>query len=332
MPRYARVLTILLALATTVLAAPPAASAAAGATPVPAPDVTPLAQWSQGCPAAGGAPAPARRLVVHHTHEPVAHHPDDVPAVLNQICRGHRQRGFQTVGYHYLIDPWGRVWQGRGVLPGGDVARQPVGAHAQGFNTGSVGIALIGDFSTQPPSEAALDTAAALMAWLADGAGLDPSAGTVMTSSGGETTRQPAGTSVHLDVVGGHRDTSHTDCPGEHLYALLDDLRADVAGRIDAARRPAPAPVAVGPNEVAPERLERMRGKLEVRPPTAGSPVMLPERGDGTVSSIAPSWPTGSLFDPLTPATSPRGGRVSLLDVIAVLTELAAAQEGVAGR
>src|SRR5438093_1299217 len=68
-----------------------------------------------------------------------------------------------------------------------------------------------------------------LLAWRLDVAHVNPSARTVMTSGGGDTTRYPAGAKVKLRTISGHRDTGITDCPGIILYAMLPGIRTRVA-------------------------------------------------------------------------------------------------------
>lgn len=207
---------------------------------VHAPTVVPRAQWDpQGtCPPATEPAVRPRRIHLHHTHVPVVEHPDEVPDALRAICAAHRGRGFDDIGYHWAIDPFGTIWQARGPDLGAPDGRVLLGAHAQGFNHDSIGVVLIGDFDLAPPSPQALDALEHLLAHLAHRHGLDPRAKVATTSHGGPSTRFPAGTTVDLHALAGHRDTGRdTACPGEHLYALLPELRARVADRVAAATR-----------------------------------------------------------------------------------------------
>lgn len=185
------------------------------------------------------APITPTRLHLHHTHIPVVHTPEEVPEALREIARFHRQtRGFSDIGYHYLIDPYGRIWQGRGpVLSATSRGAIIEGAHAQGFNRDSIGIALIGDFDGAPPAPDALAATIELMGWLAFAHGLDTTSTTEAVSTGGALCRYAAGETVRLPVLLGHRDTAlDTACPGDHLHALLPDLRVAVQDRADTLR------------------------------------------------------------------------------------------------
>jgi hypothetical protein len=119
-------------------------------------------------------------------------------------------RGWGDIGYNYLIDPAGRVYEGRA---GGD---DVVGAHTEHFNYGAVGIALMGDYTAARPSAAMLGALRHLLIMLADRYGIDP-----------EGAYFEDGTMYRL--IGGHRDFNYTLCPGINVYSLLPRLRQDVA-------------------------------------------------------------------------------------------------------
>jgi hypothetical protein len=236
-------LIVTLALSLLAVAAP-----AAAAEP-PAPTVIPRSEWDPAglCPAGSGDATPPSRVHLHHTHIPVVHAPEEVPEALQAICRFHRgDRGWSDIGYHYLIDPYGRVWQGRGALPSEAGATVIEGSHAQGFNSGGIGIVLIGDFDLAPPTDEALAATIELAGWLSHRYGLDAAASVGAVSGGGSSTRFPEGTHVDLPVVSGHRDTGNgTSCPGEHLYALLPHIREGAvahAATLAAIAEEAPAP------------------------------------------------------------------------------------------
>ncbi len=201
---------------------------------VDAPTVVPRSEWDPAgdCPFVGGDRSVPERVQLHHTHIPVVEAPDETPEALQSICRSHRDR-FSDFGYHYAIDPYGKIWQGRGPMPedvGGPVRN---GAHAQGFNEASMGVALIGDFDEAPPTAEALEATTALLAFLADAYDMDPGATVGTESTGGNATRFPEGTHVELPAIAGHRDTGKdTSCPGEHLYELLPEIRQAVAERL----------------------------------------------------------------------------------------------------
>jgi uncharacterized protein with LGFP repeats len=152
-----------------------------------------------------------------------------VPAIIRAIYRYHAvSRGWGDIGYNVLVDRFGRLWEGRY----GGLASTVIGAHAGGFNTGTVGIAMLGDYSRADPTEAMIDAVEAFTAWKFSRFDIDPRASTTLTSAGGGTSRYPRGTEVTVPTVFAHRDVGSTDCPGRLGYARLPEIRAGVAQRL----------------------------------------------------------------------------------------------------
>ena len=129
-----------------------------------------------------------------------------------------KSNGWNDIGYNFLVDRYGTVYEGRY----GGIDRNVIGAHARGFNTGSVGVAVIGTFGDSAVPPAASRALEKLLAWRLDLAHVDPGA-TVSVVSGGSERFLP-GVPVTLRAVSGHRDTGQTSCPGDILYAQLGDI------------------------------------------------------------------------------------------------------------
>jgi N-acetylmuramoyl-L-alanine amidase/FlgD Ig-like domain len=166
-----------------------------------------------------------RLAIVHHTAGRNGYGPDQSAAIVRAIQVYHvKANGWNDIGYNLLVDKYGQVFEGRV----GGVDRNVVGAHARGFNSSSVGIALLGSYGNEavsPEAEAALE---AVLAWRLDVAHVDPLATATVVTSGNE--KFAAGASVALRAVSGHRDTGSTSCPGNMLYARLSSLAQRVAG------------------------------------------------------------------------------------------------------
>jgi hypothetical protein len=164
--------------------------------------------------------APEVRLVfVHHTATTNAYTPDQAAAIVRGIDVFHvRARGWDDIGYNFLVDRFGRVYEGRA----GGMTRNVIGAHALGFNRGSVGIAVIGNFMTAKPTTAAIQSLERLIAWRLDLAHVDPVSSLAFVSGGSERIRK--GVTVKLRAVSGHRDTGATSCPGTFLYSQLNRI------------------------------------------------------------------------------------------------------------
>src|SRR4029077_3050262 len=118
---------------------------------------------------------------------------------------------------------YGQVFEGRY----GGVDRPVIGAHAEGFNTGSVGVALIGDYSSTRLPAAAKTALEQVLAWRLDLAHVDPLSTLTWLSEGNP--RFPKNVPVFLRAISGHRDTGFTDCPGNALYADLPLIARAVA-------------------------------------------------------------------------------------------------------
>ena len=161
---------------------------------------------------------------MHHTAGANGYTAAQSAAIVRAIQIYHvKGNGWNDIGYNFLVDKYGQVFEGRY----GGVERNVIGAHAEGFNTGSVGIALLGTYGDTKPTAKALDAIAALIAWRLDVAHVDP-ASRLSWISGGNA-RFPSGTPVPLAAVTGHRDTGPTSCPGNALHAQLPAIARKAA-------------------------------------------------------------------------------------------------------
>jgi N-acetylmuramoyl-L-alanine amidase len=172
-------------------------------------------------------PSYARTLqlgLVHHTAGSNSYTASQSAAIVRGIEVYHvKGNGWNDIGYNFLIDKYGQVFEGRY----GGIDKNVIGAQAEGFNTGSFGVALLGTYSTAAPSSAAKTALVNLLAWRLDVAHIDPLSNITFTSGG--NARFPAGTPVFLRAVSGHRDTGFTSCPGAVLYAQLGALARQAA-------------------------------------------------------------------------------------------------------
>jgi hypothetical protein len=161
---------------------------------------------------------------VHHTVNTNSYTKSQSASIVRGIELYHvKSNGWNDIGYNFLVDKYGQIFEGRY----GGVTKPVVGAHALGFNTGSVGIAVIGDYGSTSITPAARAALVSLIAWRLDLAHVDPLSKVVRVSAGNP--RYPAGRAVTLNAISGHRDVYPTSCPGGSLYALLPSIRAAVA-------------------------------------------------------------------------------------------------------
>jgi hypothetical protein len=262
----------------------------AAATPEPgtAPPIIRRAAW-------GGDGVPPRVppsygqvkvAFVHHTVSANEYGREDSAGIVLAICKYHRDtNGWNDIGYNFLVDKYGQVFEGRA----GGVEAAVVGAHAQGYNDISTGVATIGTFTETAPGDAALEAVAHLLGWKLSLHGVPVEGDIVVRSGGGSLNRYPAGTQVRLNRICGHRDGDSTTCPGEALYGRLADLRrraAQYAGPV------APAPVvtlAAGTQPVRYGETVRVSGVVRGANglPAAGVPVSVQKRGPTAWVTVA---------------------------------------------
>ena len=172
--------------------------------------------------------ATVKMAFVHHTAGGNDYTKADAPAIVRGIYAYHTQAlGWDDVGYNFLIDRFGTIYEGRY----GGVTKGVVGAQVLGFNTGSTGISIIGTYISEAPPAAAVTSLEDLLAWKLALGGLDSSGSAKMTC--GSTEKFKAGATVTLPVIAGHRDANYTECPGNALYALLPTVRATVGRLLD---------------------------------------------------------------------------------------------------
>lgn len=150
------------------------------------------------------------KIIIHHTATPNDPKQDPAATVRAVYYYHAVTRGWGDIGYNYLIDRLGNIYEGR---KGGEGV---VGGHDYGFNEGSVGISLIGDFQSEPPTEAMMNALARLVAWVCDRYGIDPTGRSIFRD-------------LDLPNIAGHRETKSTTCPGDQVQNRLPALRERVA-------------------------------------------------------------------------------------------------------
>jgi hypothetical protein len=163
-----------------------------------------------------------RTAFVHHTVSLNDYTAAEAPEVVLGMCRFHRNtNGWNDIGYNFLVDRFGTIYEGRA----GGVDRPVIGAQAQGYNRQSTGIANIGTFTATRQAPAALAAIARLIRWKLPLSGAPTAGNATLTSAGGASSLFPAGARVTVPRVAGHRDVDATECPGDALYAQLPELR-----------------------------------------------------------------------------------------------------------
>jgi len=200
--------------------------AGAAAAPHDGPAIHGRSEWGAAPPASSPTTAPAVKMaIVHHTAGSNNYTPEQVPSIIAGIQTYHqRSQGWNDIGYNFLVDKFGRIWEGRA----GGIGAAVVGAHASGANTGSVGVSVLGDYTSSGASAAAIAAVGAVIGWKFALHGVDANATTTVT--GNESNKFTPGQVVTLPTIVGHRDVGTTSCPGM-IQGQLDLIRSFAAAR-----------------------------------------------------------------------------------------------------
>ena len=214
---------------------------------------------------------PIQKLIVHHTA--TSNSDPDPQATIRSIYYYHAvTQGWGDIGYNFLIDEAGNVYEGRasrtyanGEYPTGEdlEGRGVTAGHAYGYNSGTVGMALLGTLTSRDATAPARDALERLLAWKADRHGIDPQGSSLYTNP-------VNGTQATFPNVAGHRDVNSTECPGDAFYATLPSVRSSVAARISGVAATVP-----GAPELTAKRPATGKGvQLSwTVPPDGGSPI-----------------------------------------------------------
>jgi hypothetical protein len=177
------------------------------------PEIFSRAQWGADERLRDGSPSygEIHAGFVHHTVNANDYSRAEVPSIIRGIYAYHTQsRGWSDIGYNFLVDRFGRIWEGRA----GGVSKPVIGAHTLGYNDDAFAMSAIGNFEEARPSQAVIDAYGRLMAWKL--ALHDVDASDTRVSLNGDVFR----------AINGHRDAGSTACPGRYLYAELPEIRS----------------------------------------------------------------------------------------------------------
>ncbi|HEU4657794.1 MAG TPA: N-acetylmuramoyl-L-alanine amidase [Capillimicrobium sp.] len=205
-------------------AGPLARAAARADLPPGAPRIITRAEWGGDRLKTRGKPeyGTVEMAFVHHTVNANDYGPDDSAGIVLAIAKYHiDSNGWNDIGYNFLVDKYGQIFEGRA----GGMDQAVIGAQAQGFNSVSTGVSNIGTFEDTGQTDAALNAMAKLIAWKLGIHGAPVVGEVSVISAGGESSRYPSGRTVTFQRISGHRDGCKTSCPGAALYAQLPELR-----------------------------------------------------------------------------------------------------------
>ncbi|OMG34242.1 N-acetylmuramoyl-L-alanine amidase, partial [Actinomyces naeslundii] len=227
----------------SVPAAVPAGTTANG-LPVP---VTTRAEWGANASYMSWDPdyESAGHVVVHHTAGTNNYSAGQSASIVRGIYYYHAVTlDWGDIGYNFLIDKYGTVFEGRSGSVAAPAGEMSVGAHARGVNTGTMGLSMMGDYSSVSPSDAQLSSVGRMAGWFLKRAGIADANGRaglhVWT-----TERYQAGSTISMPRILGHRDVGYTTCPGNAGYSKLGTIRTIAQTQIDGSSASSTAPGAV---------------------------------------------------------------------------------------
>lgn len=204
------------------------------------PAFVPQADWREGLPAPTytRATTAVEHVIVHHsaTYNNLTNYEN----VVRNIYLFHTQdNGWSDIGYNYLIAQDGTIFKGRSAGAQWVKNDNIRGAHFCGKNSNTMGICLLGNYETAQPADTAVASLVKLTAWKLNKENLDPY---------GESAHP---TSANLATIAGHRNGCATACPGDNLYARLNEIRDSVADYLAAGCEDTPMALAVYPVPVS---------------------------------------------------------------------------------
>jgi hypothetical protein len=207
-------------------AAPPLAAPELPAGPGQPPIIARTA-WAHGHapPAYPPAYGRVRMGFVHHTENLNGYSAAEVPTLIYNIYLYHRYtNGWNDIGYNFVIDAFGRIWEARD----GGIDLPVIGAQAGGYNEESTGVAMLGTYSDVLPPGVALRSLQRLLAWKLSLHGIATYGEVTVKVDPSDAFYTPfrPGQLVTLPRIAGHRQGCSTDCPGNTLFAHLGAVRA----------------------------------------------------------------------------------------------------------
>ncbi len=186
----------------------------------------------------------ADHVVVHHTAGSNDYSQAQSASVVNGIYYYHAVTlGWGDIGYNFLVSKYGQVFEGRygslSAAPGKMVA----GGHALGVNNGTMGISMLGDFSSISPASAQLSAVGKMAGWFLGRQGITSSTGSsnFVMGSPSAVIKYPKGSTQNFTYIFAHRDVNYTTCPGDVGYSKMSEIRSIAQAEINALSASAPA-------------------------------------------------------------------------------------------
>ncbi|MBP3222668.1 MAG: cell wall-binding repeat-containing protein [Actinomycetaceae bacterium] len=198
-------------------------------------NIHPRSDWSPNASLMTWTPqyAAFQGVIIHHTAGTNNYTQAQVPNIIRGIYNYHAStKGWGDIGYNVLIDKYGGRWEGRAGTLTSSPTQMVVGGHAQPRNTNTMGISVMGDYSSLTPSTTIINSIIDVAAWKFSEAGINPNSTSPLTiPTTSSTMKSSAGKA--LPRIVGHKDVNSTACPGK-IYNYMSTIRTQVANKFNA--------------------------------------------------------------------------------------------------
>ncbi len=183
------------------------------------------ATWRSGLPAPAVSPTETdvQHIIVHHSAGSNTN--TNYTEVVRNIYTYHTSappagNGWDDIGYNFVIAQDGSIFEGRdgqGLYDGDNVQ----GAHYCSKNSGTMGVCLLGTYTSETPADTMMRSLLSLCAWKCDKENIDPISSFI----------HPVSSGSQLDVIAGHRQGCATECPGQEVFDRLGELRNNTSAK-----------------------------------------------------------------------------------------------------
>ncbi|MGJ9413482.1 SpoIID/LytB domain-containing protein [Aeromicrobium sp. CF4.19] len=163
------------------------------------PSITMRSRWGASGSSCSQSTGSFRAIMMHHTAGNNSYSSSQSAGLVRGIQSYHKGMGWCDIGYNFLVDKYGKIFEGRA----GGITRMVRGAHAGSWNTNTVGISMMGNYDTTRTTSAMQSAVVRLAAWRMSIGGI-PAKGRVSV----------AGKSINRIAM--HRDVMATACPGRY--------------------------------------------------------------------------------------------------------------------
>ena len=171
----------------------------------------------------------ADHVVVHHTAGTNSYTASQSASIVRGIYYYHAVTlGWGDIGYNFLVSKYGQVFEGRSGSLASAPGKMVAGGHALGVNNGTMGISMMGDYTSTSPTSAQLNAVGKMAGWFLARQGITSSTGSSSFVMGSPSAliKYPKGSTQNFTYIFAHRDVNYTTCPGDVGYSKMGQIRS----------------------------------------------------------------------------------------------------------